>query len=179
MSGVVPHPRSGGYPIPGLGGCTPSQVWGVPHLRVGVPRVPPSSRPGWGTPTWPDLGWGTPPGQTWDGVPPPPHQTWDGVAPLPRPEMGYPPPSSRCGLTHKVKILPSPILRMRAVMNDFMKNNFVVWHDCYNFKGLCSDRVILTLMLENGSQTYSKRPCCCWCGRRLSVWIGLKYSNFM
>ena len=89
----------GGYPIQ-------SWWWGVP----GVPPSP--SRPGWGYPGYPhhpDLGWGTPT-QTWEGVPPPPlrpgmgypPQTWDGL----------PPPTS----VDRLKILPSPILWMRAVI---------------------------------------------------------------
>ena len=108
---------SQGYPI--LGG-TPNQVWmvggtpvrswqwavpGVPSARSGwwgVPRYPPTSRPGQGAPppwdgvppikTWlgypptPTLGWGTP--ATWDGVPPH-HQ--DQVRVPHRPGMGTPP----------------------------------------------------------------------------------------
>ena len=75
----------GGYPVPGLRGGTPSQVWGgtpsqvwgggtlsqvqgVPRHRSrhypiqtwGVPKVPPPAGPGMGYP----------PSQTWDGVPP-------------------------------------------------------------------------------------------------------------
>ena len=52
--------------------------------------------------------------QTWDGVPP--TRIWDRV-PSPRPGMGYraPPPPASCGLTNKLKTVPSPILRMRAV----------------------------------------------------------------
>ena len=74
----------GGYPVPGPGG--------VPHHRSGGRGVPhPRSAGTLGTPHLPDLGWGTPPGQTWDGVPPP-GQTWDGVPPPARPGMGYPPP---------------------------------------------------------------------------------------
>ena len=75
----VPSLRSGGYPIPGPGGVPqpmsrggyPGLGWRVPHPRSrggtpsqvwwGVPGTPPSSRPGWGTP----------PPQTLDGVPPP------------------------------------------------------------------------------------------------------------
>ena len=73
----VPHLRFRGYPVPGLGGTpsqvwggTPSLVWGVPHPRSGGYPVPaPGGFPRY--PPIPDLGWGTPPGQTWDGVPPP------------------------------------------------------------------------------------------------------------
>ena len=60
---------------------------------------------GRGYPQYSGPGMGYPPVQTWEqGTSP--TLTWDGV---------LPPPPSRCGLTHKVKILPSPILRMRAV----------------------------------------------------------------
>ena len=125
--GRVPRPRLGGVPCPMSRGCTPSHVWGgtpsqvwgypipcpgVPHLRSGVPphhldlAGAPSPRPGWGTPPPARPGMGNPPGQTWDWVPPYPHLRW-GTPPL------------RYGLTHKVKILPSPILRMRAVMKTF------------------------------------------------------------
>ena len=101
----VPGSRFRGYPVPGLGGYPvlvqggpPSQVWGVPHLRFrgypisglgGTPShgVPPLSRPGIWYPT----------SQTCDGVPPYLDLRW-----------GTPSPRSRCGLTHKVKILPSP-----------------------------------------------------------------------
>ena len=67
----VPHPVMVGE------GGTPSS-----HGR-GYPRYPPPSRPGIGYPPppfrprigylphHPDLGWGTPHHQTWDGVPPP------------------------------------------------------------------------------------------------------------
>ena len=47
-------------------------MWGLPHLRLGVPP-------------WPDLGWGIP--QTWDGVP---SYLYLGQS-TPLPEMGYPP----------------------------------------------------------------------------------------
>ena len=102
----VPCPRSGGgvtlsqvqggYPMPGQG--YPIQTW-----LGGVPQVPPSG---------PDLGWCTPPGQTWDGVPSP--WTW----------LGYPPPP-RCELTNKLKTVPSPILRMRAVTK--RRKDSIVW----------------------------------------------------
>ena len=77
----VPHLRSGGYPVPCLGGL-PIPGLGVPHPKSGgapsqVREVPPGQ-------TWD----GVPPSQTWDGVPPsqtwdgvPPGQTWDGVPP--------------------------------------------------------------------------------------------------
>ena len=138
MLGGYPIPFLGGYPTSGLGdGGTPSQVWGVPHRRsgwgvphlrlggtpsqvwtggaypiqsrLGVPRVPPLSRPGMGYP--PDLGWGTPPDLSWG-------------TPLPRPEMGTPYPDLRWGTPlqvwtdtqTRVKTLPSLVLRTRAVI---------------------------------------------------------------
>ena len=91
-----------GYPPP----CRP--VWGIPYPWDGVP--PPPSKPGWGTPhPRPEMGY------------PPPSRPGLGT-PHPRPEMGYPPtiqvwtgypppPAS----VDRLKILPSPILRMRAV----------------------------------------------------------------
>ena len=88
----------GGYPIPGLVGGTPSQVWqgGTPSQvwPGGTPSQVwpggyPSPTPGMGYP--PDQGQGTP--WIWDGVPP---RTWDRVPPLdlgqgipPRPGTGY------------------------------------------------------------------------------------------
>ena len=80
---------------PDGGGGYPIQTWdGVPPPRL-------------------DLGWGTPLCKPGTG-PPPPF----------RPGMRYPPlagrgtnppPPPRCGLTHKVKLLASPILWMRPV----------------------------------------------------------------
>ena len=76
------------------------------------------SRPEWGkgvTPSSPGWVGGGYPIQSWlGGYPSPQIQTCDGVPPLPR---------SRCGLTHKVKILPSPILRMRAAIIQCEKLN--------------------------------------------------------
>ena len=81
-----------------LGG-TPGTPPHHPDL-VGVPPhhnlagYPPPSRPGWGTPSTI---------KTWPGYPPPPTiQTWPWYPP---------PPPSRCGLTNKLKTVPSPILR--------------------------------------------------------------------
>ena len=51
--GGVPHPRSGGYPIPGLNG------WGVPHPRSGLGGT-------WGYPLPGDT-----PHHDWMGSPPP------------------------------------------------------------------------------------------------------------
>ena len=88
-----------GYPLP-AGWGTPVQTWdGIPPILTwdGVPPI-------W---TWN----GVPPVLTWDGVPP--LQTWDGV--LPHLDLGWdtpPPPTS----VDRLKILPSLILRMRAVI---------------------------------------------------------------
>ena len=95
-----------------------------PHLAGGYPGYPPTIK------TWP----GYPPIQTWLGYPPP-HtiktwpgyplptiQTWLGYSPPPppsRPDRGTPPPPSRCELTNKLKTVPFPILRMRAVISNF------------------------------------------------------------
>ena len=121
----------GGLPHPVLvGGGVPR---GTPHPDLA--RVPPPSRPGWGAtpiqiwdrvPPHPDLGWCIPLSRPGMGYPqpvmgyPPPRPVMG--YPLSRPGMGYPHvqtcdgvPPSGCRLTHKVKILPSPILRMRAV----------------------------------------------------------------
>ena len=73
----------------------------------------------------PDLGWGTPdPPRPGMGCPPP--RPGMGYSP-PRPGMGYSPQDlgwgtpiqSRCGLTNKLQTVPSPILRMRAVIRTF------------------------------------------------------------
>ena len=129
----------GGYPLPrhpDLGGVNPGTPlpsrpgWGVPPHHPGYsPTIqtwlgyPPPSRPVWGTPppqTWdgvpphhPDLAGVPPPPQTWDGIPPH-HQDLAGVPPPPpsRPGSGTPPPPAS---VNRLKILPSPILRMRAV----------------------------------------------------------------
>ena len=133
----------GGTPSSHGGGGIP---WVPPPSRPGwggTLGIPPPSRPGWGTPHHPDLT-GVPPIQTWPGYPPPSRPDWG--TPPSRPGRGTPhhpdlarvplhhpdltrvsphhsdmagvplPPPSRCGLTHKVKILPSLILRMRAVI---------------------------------------------------------------
>ena len=101
--GRVPHPvMVGGTP-----GTPPPtiQTW------LGYP-LPPPSRPGPGgyprypPPHHPDLAGVTPP---------PPHHP--DLAGLP------PPPPSRCWLTNKLKTVPSPILRMRAVKILFCRMN--------------------------------------------------------
>ena len=94
--GGVPHPRSRGVTPSKVQGGTPSHVQWVPHLRSG-------GYPGYTTHHL-DLA----------GVPSPPARPGMGYSPYRDLRWGTPPPS-RCGLTHKVKILPSPILRMRAV----------------------------------------------------------------
>ena len=88
----------GGYPIPGQDwyshpyagwGYHPILTWdgGIPHPDLG-----------WGSPIHPDLGRiGSPSPPLADGGSPPPPHHW-------------------CELTHKLKLLPSPILRMRAVI---------------------------------------------------------------
>ena len=90
--GTPHHPDlAGGAPgTPYHPDLTRGEYPGYPPHHQDLAGVPP--RPGMGYSPCPDLGWGTPP-----------VQTCDGVTPL------------RCGLTHKVKILPSPILRMRVV----------------------------------------------------------------
>ena len=117
----VPGPRSGGYPIPGV---TWYQVWGypIPGLAGGYP-IPGLAR---GVPH-PDLVIGYPLARPGMGYPP--DQTWDGVTPLARPGMGYSPARPdwgtplppRYGLTNKLKIVPSPILWMWAVIMQSVK----------------------------------------------------------
>ena len=123
-----------------VGGGTPSSHGGgVPHpvqtWPGGIPGTPPS-RPGWATPHHQDLARVSPLHQdlagvpltikTWLGYPPPTIQTWLGYPTPSRPDWGSPPtiqtwlgylrPPSRCGLTNKLKTVPSPILRMRVVI---------------------------------------------------------------
>ena len=115
----VPCPRSGGVPCPRSGGVPHPRSGGVPHPGLVRGR-------GYPILTWSGGVLGTPPSQIWDGVPLPPSQTWDGIPPPPpaRPGMGYSPPRPdwgtppppRCELTNKLKTVPSPILRMRAVI---------------------------------------------------------------
>ena len=106
----IPHPDLGwGYPL--------SAGWGTPHpdLQWGY-----TLSAGWGYPHL-DLGWSTPQSAGWGT----PIWTCDGGTPHPGPDMGsHPPPMGRTGYhpppvemwTDKLKILPSPIFRMRAVM---------------------------------------------------------------
>ena len=109
--GRVPPLWGGGVPWAGaplLEGCTPGR------------HPPAGGYPGWvppargvhqaGPPTW-----------TWMGYPP--HLDLDGVPPLPGPGWGTPPtwtwngvpPPPRCELTHRLKTLPSLVLRTRSV----------------------------------------------------------------
>ena len=80
-------------------GRYPIQSWPGGYPPISLMDTCPSA--GWGTPHL-DLEWGTP--HQLDGVP---LWTWDGVPPFP----------SRCGLTNKLKTVPSPILRMRREKN--------------------------------------------------------------
>ena len=72
-----------------------------------------------GPPPHPDLDLG-PPHPELDLGPPlprlgtPPTRTWTWDPPYPDLDLGPPPP--RCELTNKLKTVPSPILRMRAVI---------------------------------------------------------------
>ena len=112
----VPHPWARGHPIPcprgypnPVPGGYPIRGSGVPHLRSrGTWGTTPSSRPGWGTPPGPEMGY-PPSSRTAQGSP----QTWSGYPPHLRPEMGRPPPPP--ANANRLKILLSPILRMRAV----------------------------------------------------------------
>ena len=96
----VPHPvLMEEYPYPVLMGGTP--------IQSGLGGVPPSGKvvyphwKGWGIPR--QEGWGT-------------SQSGRMGYPLSGPVGGTPSPVSRwCGLTQKVKILPSPVLRMQVV----------------------------------------------------------------
>ena len=124
------YPVRGEVPPPSLG-YPPGQVWwGVPEVGypcqgtppspglMGVPEVeyPPSGYPS--IQVW----WGVPPGQVWPGG----YPRWGTLPPLGYPparsDGGYPrwgtpprlagsgwdtPPPHRCGLTNKVKLLPS------------------------------------------------------------------------
>ena len=91
------------------GGGTPHPVLirGYPHpVLLGGGEVTPCQEGWWYPPVRKDGS--TPPPVGKDEVPP--YQDCMGT---PHWQMGVPPP--RCGLTHKLKILASAILRMRAV----------------------------------------------------------------
>ena len=94
-----------GHHLPGGIPC-----WGYPLSRCGVTPAGSYSLPRWGLPL--------------PQVRVPPAWIWEGSTPClnlgrgtPISWMGVPSPPSRCGLTHKVKILPSLILRLWAVKN--------------------------------------------------------------
>ena len=92
-----PRPETGTPPTwtwDGVPLC-PRMDWGPPRIQ-GCFRYPP----------YLDLRWGTPPSKNGSGTPPP-RPRLDQVPPIP--------PPSRCELTKKLKTVPSPILRMRAV----------------------------------------------------------------
>ena len=87
--------------------------WGTPLSKVGYPPIQ-----GWGTPLS-KVGY-TPPSKV--GVPPcprldwdPPIQGWIRYPPRPRLDRVPPPPPTVEVWTDKLKTVPSPILRMRAV----------------------------------------------------------------
>ena len=91
-----------------------SNGWGVSRPGWGVHQVPPTIQ------TWLGGTLGIPLSRPWMGYPLP-TQTLDGIPP-PRPGMGYPPHTHRPVMGYplpasvkRVKILPSPILRMRTV----------------------------------------------------------------
>ena len=107
--GVPPRIWDGVPPIQGW--STPLvQGWGTPPSKVGVP--PPSKARSRYPPLPPSkAGLGYPPHPRLDQVPPP-GQGWIG--------MGYPP---GCELTNKLKTVPSPILRMRAVIKETLVFN--------------------------------------------------------
>ena len=98
--------------------------------QVGYPSP---SRPGKGYPP-PSAGWGVPPSQTWEGVPL---------------------PLSRCELTHKLKLLPFLILRMRVVKIKLSASTckfpFIVFKrlSFYNtFLDICRSLTITKSLLE-------------------------------
>ena len=108
------YPVLGGVPppvgVPPRPGLTP---WGTPQPGL-TRRVPEVGFPHQGTPCWGTPSWGTP----HFGVPPsgyplvvPPGQVWRGVPEVGCPHWGTPhrgnPPPLKCGLTNKVKLLPS------------------------------------------------------------------------
>ena len=98
LGGYHRYPPLSHYPdlVGGYPGYPPTiQTWD---------KVPPPSRPGQGVP------WVPPTIQTWDGVPPP-TQTSDGVSP--NLDLGWGTPLAS---VDRLKILPSLILRMRAVL---------------------------------------------------------------
>ena len=104
---VTPCPRSGR---------------GVPHSAdrgdpILLTRGYPHPRSGWGylgVPlSWSWMGYPSPPRQQ-NGIPP--IQTWDGIPPTPLPDLRWGTPPAPPASVDRLKILPSVILRMRAVM---------------------------------------------------------------
>ena len=122
--GGVPHLRSGGYPISGPGGYPisglggylgypPTQTWdGVPpYLDMGWGA--PLPRPEMRYPSHLDVRWGTPYLDLGLGTPPHPDLGWS-TPPYPDLRWGTPAPPPPASVD-RLKILPSLILRMRAV----------------------------------------------------------------
>ena len=115
----------GGYPIQSwlrrIPPSSPGQG-GYLHPILAKGGTPSSPGPRRSTPSSP--GWGSTPSSPGQGVP---HPVLAGGYPgYPPLDLGRntasqldgvpPPPRSRCGLTNKLKTVPSPILRMRAVI---------------------------------------------------------------
>ena len=122
----IPPSRPGlGYPPPlsAVWSIPPIQTWDgatpPPHQQDGVPPIwtwdeynSPISRMRVLLPPSLGLGWGTPIQTPDSSLEYPPIQTWDGVLPPSRPGIPPPPPAR----VNRLKILPSLILRMRAVI---------------------------------------------------------------
>ena len=113
-----PHLVGVRYPSPGRGRVYPIPGQGTPHPDLAWGGGPVLARgyliPDWGTPSWgtPSQDWGTPqegPGTSHWGTPWKRHGTSGSI-------MGWRWGTPRCGQTNKLKLLPSPILRMRVVM---------------------------------------------------------------
>ena len=114
-----------GYPPPDMG--YPLDM-GYPSLDMGY-----HPRHGYLPWTWgPPPRWGTPPEmgypRTWDGVPPYPDLKW-GTPPTSDLRWGKPPPPAS---VNRLKILPSPILRMRAVKINIDKNWIILFRSDSN-----------------------------------------------
>ena len=125
--GATPIQSWGSTPILSQGGVSFSHNWiGVPPSgRMGVPllgrmRVLPSGSH-WVLPV---SRWGYP-HKDWMGYPC--IRTWWGYSPSYMGGWGY--PTLECELTHKLKILPSPILRIQAVIIYvlFNQNKIYAW----------------------------------------------------
>ena len=138
-------PRQGTPPARDPPGQGTPHGQGTPPARVPPPRVPPLARvpPPARVPPWP----GYPPGWTWQGTPPaaPWHSgkcckaLWD---------TGTPPPPD----VNRLKTLPSPILRMRAVTNrvtpEWGCNPF--WSDSILFSETSLDSALTLTLGVNG-----------------------------